>query len=89
MDIDIIKLDNEFLKEEESYMKAKFAQLLVDFAEKNAYTVICEAIENRAMLDEAQKYNINIMQGFYFTKPLSAEALRGYIGTESWKDVDK
>ena len=89
LDIDIIKLDNEFLKEEESYMKAKFAQLLVDFAEKNAYTVICEAIENRAMLDEAQKYNINIMQGFYFTKPLSAEALRGYIGTESWKDVDK
>lgn len=89
LDIDIIKLDNEFLKEEESYMKAKFAQLLVNFASKNEYTVICEAIENKQMLDEARKYNINIMQGFYFTKPLSAEALRGYIGTESWKDVDK
>lgn len=89
LDIDIIKLDNEFLKEEESYMKAKFAQLLVDFAQKNRYTVICEAIENKQMLDEARKYNINIMQGFYFTKPLSAEALRGYIGTESWKDVEK
>ncbi len=89
LDIDIIKLDNEFLKEEESYMKAKFAQLLVDFAQKNNYTVICEAIENKPMLDEAKKYNIHIMQGFYFTKPLSAEALRGYIGTESWKDVDK
>jgi len=89
LDIDIIKLDNEFLKEEESYMKAKFAQLLVDFAEKNSYTVICEAIENKDMLEEAKKYSINIMQGFYFTKPLSAEALRGYIGTESWKDVEK
>ena len=89
LDIDIIKLDNEFLKEEESYMKAKFAQLLVDFAQKNHYTVICEAIENKQMLDEARKYQIDIMQGFYFTKPLSAEALRGYIGTESWKDVDK
>src|SRR5690606_34551408 len=31
LDIDIIKLDNEFLKEEESYMKAKFASLLVEF----------------------------------------------------------
>jgi EAL domain-containing protein (putative c-di-GMP-specific phosphodiesterase class I) len=89
LDIDIIKLDNEFLKEEESYMKAKFAQLLVDFADKNNYTVICEAIESKEMLEEAKKYNINIMQGFYFTKPLSAEALRGYIGTESWKDVEK
>ena len=89
LDIDIIKLDNEFLKEEESYMKAKFAQLLVDFADKNNYIVICEAIESKEMLEEAKKYNINIMQGFYFTKPLSAEALRGYIGTESWKDVEK
>jgi diguanylate cyclase (GGDEF)-like protein len=87
LDIDIIKLDNEFLKEEESYMKAKFAQLLVEFAQKNQYTIICEAIENQNMRDEAKKYGIQIMQGFYFTKPLSAEALRGYIGTESWKDV--
>ncbi|RJX27585.1 MAG: bifunctional diguanylate cyclase/phosphodiesterase [Acholeplasma sp.] len=87
LDIDIIKLDNEFLKEEESYMKAKFAQLLVEFAQKNQYTIICEAIENQNMRDDAKKYGIQIMQGFYFTKPLSAEALRGYIGTESWKDV--
>lgn len=85
LDIDIIKLDNEFLKEEESYMKAKFATLLVEFAQKNDYQVICEVIESKEMLDEALSYNISIMQGFYFSKPLSAEALRGYIGTEAWK----
>lgn len=84
LDIDIIKLDNEFLKEEESYMKAKFASLLVEFAKKNNYTVICEVIESKEMADEARTYNINIMQGFYFSKPLSAEGLRGYIGTEGW-----
>lgn len=87
LDIDIIKLDNEFLKEEESYMKAKFASLLVEFAEKNNYMVICEAIEDEDMMEEAKKYHIETMQGFYFTKPLSAEALRGFIGTESWKDL--
>ncbi len=86
LDIDIIKLDNEFLKEEESYMKAKFASLLIEFAQKNNYLVICEAIEDEAMLEEAKKYDIEVMQGFHFTKPLSAEALRGYIGTEAWKD---
>jgi len=84
LDIDIIKLDNEFLKEEESYMKAKFASLLVEFAKKNNYTVICEVIESKEMAEEARTYNINIMQGFYFSKPLSAEGLRGYIGTEGW-----
>ena len=89
LDIDIIKLDNEFLKEEESYMKAKFASLLVEFAHKNDYLVICEAIEDHQMMEEAKKYGIDHMQGFYFTKPLSAEALRGYIGTEAWKDLVK
>jgi diguanylate cyclase (GGDEF)-like protein len=87
LDIDIIKLDNEFLKEEESYMKAKFASLLVEFAKKNNYQVICEVIESKEMADEARTYNINIMQGFYFSKPLSAESLRGYIGTEGWKHI--
>ncbi len=87
LDIDIIKLDNEFLKEEESYMKAKFASLLVEFAKRNKYEVVCEVIESKEMLDEAKKYNIDIMQGFYFSKPLSAEALRGYIGTEGWKNI--
>jgi EAL domain-containing protein (putative c-di-GMP-specific phosphodiesterase class I) len=53
-DIDIIKLDNEFLLEEEAYLKARFAQLLVEFAQKNNYEVICEAIENQKMLEEAQ-----------------------------------
>ena len=87
LDIDIIKLDNEFLKEEESYMKAKFASLLVEFAKKNKYEVICEVIESKEMVEEAKTYDINIMQGFYFSKPLSAEALRGYIGTEGWKHI--
>ncbi len=87
LDVDIIKLDNEFLKEEESYMKAKFASLLVEFAKKNNYTVICEVIESKEMADEARRYNINIMQGFYFSKPLSAEGLRGYIGTEGWTKI--
>lgn len=86
MDIDIIKLDNEFLKESEDYMKAKFAALLVDFAHRNKYKVICEMIETKEMMAESKNYNIDIMQGFYFTKPLSAEALRGYIGTEAWTD---
>ncbi|MDX9691112.1 MAG: GGDEF domain-containing phosphodiesterase [Acholeplasmataceae bacterium] len=87
LDIDIIKLDNEFLKEEESYMKAKFASLLVEFAKRNQYEVVCEVIEDKEMLEEAKKYNIDIMQGFYFSKPLSAEALKGYIGTEGWKNI--
>jgi EAL domain-containing protein (putative c-di-GMP-specific phosphodiesterase class I) len=44
-------------------------------------------IETKEMMDESKNYDISIMQGYYFTKPLSAEALRGYIGTEAWKHL--
>ena len=87
LEIDIIKLDNEFLKDQEAYMKSKFANLLIDFAERNKYKVICEAIENEEMLEAAKQYKIKYMQGYYYTKPVSAESLKGYIGTESWKHV--
>lgn len=85
--VDIIKLDNQFLKEDDDYMKIKFAKLLVEFAENNDTLVICEMIENKEMMEKALGYGIQIQQGFYFTKPISAETLRGYIGSESWRDI--
>jgi diguanylate cyclase (GGDEF)-like protein len=87
LDVDYIKLDNEFLKEEESYMKAKFASLLVEFAEKNNCDVICEMIEDKKMMNDAKAYHINMMQGYYFAKPLSAEQFKAYIQTEQWKHL--
>ncbi len=84
LDVDIIKLDNEFLKEDEDYMKSKFAKLLVEFAETHDTTIICEMIEDKQMMDKALDYGIHIQQGFYYSKPISAEALRGYIGTKAW-----
>jgi EAL domain-containing protein (putative c-di-GMP-specific phosphodiesterase class I) len=84
-EIDIIKLDNEFLLEEEAYLKARFAQLLVEFAHKNNYKVICEAIENQKMLDDAKTYDIELMQGYYFSKPMSFEDLKTYITNQPWR----
>jgi diguanylate cyclase (GGDEF)-like protein len=85
--VDIIKLDNEFLLEEESYMKAKFAEMLVDYAKKFDYTVICEAIENEKMVNDARSYQIDIMQGFYFSKPFPIDDMNQYIKKESWKII--
>ena len=87
LEIDVIKLDNEFLKDQEAYMKVKFANLLIEFAQRNKYDVICEAIEDEQMLEAAKQYNLRYMQGYYYTKPVSAESLKGYIGTESWRHV--
>ncbi len=87
LQVDMIKLDNEFLKEDEDYMKSKFAKLLVDFAKEHDTLIVCEMIENKEMMEKAKNYGINIQQGYYYSKPISAEALRGYIGTEAWLNV--
>jgi len=84
LQVDIIKLDNEFLKEDEDYMKSKFAKLLVEFAYNNDTIIICEMIENELMMQKALEYGIKLQQGYYYTKPISAESLREYIGTEAW-----
>ncbi|MFA7588933.1 MAG: GGDEF domain-containing phosphodiesterase, partial [Acholeplasmataceae bacterium] len=86
LDIDIIKLDNEFLQAEE-YMKGKFASLLVEYAEKNQYDIICESIEDSEMLNQAISYDVKYLQGFYLAKPMSSEALKGYIGTKHWNEL--
>ena len=85
MALDMIKLDNAFLKEEESYMKARFAEILIDFAEKRKYTVVAETIEDEHMRDEALKYRVSIQQGYHFTKPLPVDQLKDYMLEGSFK----
>ena len=56
MPLDTIKLSKEFLNEEHSYVKSRFVNLLVEFAEKNQKTIISEGIENEEMLGMVKGY---------------------------------
>ncbi len=84
LNVDIIKLDSGFLSEEEDFIRNKFANLIVDFAKKHNCDVVCELIETKDLMIAARNYGIHLLQGYYFSQPISAEALRGYIGVSSW-----
>ncbi len=84
LNVDIIKLDSGFLSEEEDFIRSKFANLIVDFAKKHDADVVCELIETKELKDAAKAYGIHLLQGYYFSQPVSAEALRGYIGVSAW-----
>lgn len=83
--IDIIKLDRDFLQEDEelSFLKTRYAEMLIEFAEKNNKKIICEGIENIEMLKKAGKYNINLLQGYYLSKPISEEEFHQYLYNEN------
>lgn len=87
--LDIIKLDRDFLQEDEesSFLKTRYAEMLIEFAEKNNKKIICEGIENIDMLKKAGNYKINLLQGFYFSKPIAEEEFHKYLYNE--KEIDK
>lgn len=83
--IDVIKLDNDFLNSEnDNYLKEKFVNLLVDYASKNGKTVISEGVEDVPMMKKVISKNIEIMQGYYFSKPISFEDVNKYIENNAW-----
>ena len=83
--VDVIKLDREFLDEEaDQYLKDKFVSILVDFVKNQQRTLICEGVENYDYLERAMNMGIEKFQGYHFAKPLSFEELVQYIDTKAW-----
>lgn len=83
--IDIIKLDRSFLQSDnESLMRDKFAQMLVDFADATNRLVVAEGVENQEMLKLVSDHKIGIVQGYYFSKPIPELDFLTYITKEEW-----
>lgn len=87
MPIDIIKLDNDFLNEEtDSFVKEKFASLLISYSTDQHKTIVCEGIEDLNMLNKALARRIYLVQGYYFSKPMSQDELDDYIFQQNWNE---
>ena len=85
MPIDIVKVDNDFLDpENETFLKEKFVNMLVDYTEKEDKVIVAEGIEEKDMLTKAQEMKLGIMQGYYFAKPMDQDDLDDYLQDASW-----
>ena len=88
MPIDVIKLDRLFFKQEEaedSYLKERLMEMIVEWGEKNNKDVIAEGIENEDMLNFCKNFNINLIQGYYFSEPVSSAEIINYIRERAWE----
>ena len=88
MPIDVIKLDRLFFKQEEaedSYLKERLMAMIVEWGEKNNKDVIAEGIENEDMLNFCKNFNINLIQGYYFSEPVSSAEIINYIRERAWE----
>ena len=71
--IDIIKISQQDLDDEDTYIKEHFMEILIQFAKQNNITVVAEKIENQEMIDACLSKGIFYGQGYGISKPISIE----------------
>ncbi len=85
MPIDVVKVGNDFLdSENETFLKEKYVNMLVDYTSSENKTIVSEGIENGEMMEKAKLMNLGIQQGYYFAKPMDAADLDDYLDAEEW-----
>ncbi len=72
--IDILKIDKEFLRESDNSPRSKtIIRNIVNMAKELDILVVCEGVETEAQLLFLKEIGCNIVQGFYYTKPIPIE----------------
>ncbi len=71
MPIDILKMDRAFINDLETNIKnVRFVELIIGIAMDFKIPVIAEGVETKGQLDILKKLGCDMIQGFYFSKPL-------------------
>ena len=82
--IDVLKMDMQFvrymLKDEKSL---KLCQLVMDISRFLDVPVVAEGVEEQAQYDMLKSMGCEIIQGYYFSKPLPASEFNALIEKEA------
>ncbi len=82
--IDVLKMDMKFvsnmLKDEKSL---KLCELVMDISRFLDVPVIAEGVEEQAQLDRLKSMGCEIIQGYYFSKPLPADQFEELLEKEA------
>ncbi len=74
MTIDTLKMDKAFIKDADiSEKRFKLIQMILDIADNLKVPVVAEGVETQSQLDLLKNSGCALAQGYYFSKPLTAE----------------
>lgn len=85
MDLDVIKVDRTFIKDisDDDYAQA-FVKLIAELSKKLEVQVCVEGVEDKKQLDTLKTMNINMIQGFYYGRPMRVcEFEKKFLGINS------
>ena len=74
---DIMKIDRCFISDKFAISNSNMLETLTALGQSMNLTIVGEGVETESELDKLNKFNINLCQGFYFSKPCnSSEFIR-------------
>ncbi|MBR0462558.1 MAG: EAL domain-containing protein [Erysipelotrichaceae bacterium] len=80
MPIDALKLDMKFARTIDTDRKQYYVvKCIVDFAGYLGVKTICEGVENKEQYEAMKQAGCDLVQGYYFSKPLPEEEFETYI----------
>ena len=77
--VDRIKMDRSFVKDYPHQDDGSIAKLILTLAGNMNIEIVAEGVETKEQLDFLREHNCNMIQGYYYSKPLDKENLLVYI----------
>jgi len=86
--VDTLKIDRSFVKDLEHQNNDRaIAHAIVNLAQALNLSVVAEGVENDLQLKILAELNCDIIQGYYFSKPLNAEDMTRMLKADHTLDV--
>lgn len=83
VDVDIIKLDRQFLNNTQNATQEKNAMILIKYLikmlKKLGFQVLAEGVETKEQLDMLKKAECDMVQGYYYAKPMPISEFRAFL----------
>lgn len=87
---DILKMDMKFFEKTDGSMRAeKIVRSVVNLANELGMPVIAEGVEKKEDLEMLERVGCQVVQGFYFSKPLPIAEFEAFARNYAYGDMDK
>ncbi len=77
--IDILKIDRSFISEIHQQHNAPILSAIITMAHALKLTVVAEGVEDQSQIDFMCKKRCDLLQGYYFSRPLPAEEMEALL----------
>jgi len=74
-----IKIDRNFIKDYPQSDDGSIAKLIINLAKNMNIEIVAEGVETLEQLEFLKQHDCNVIQGFYYAKPLPKDDLLAYI----------